>query len=475
MNDVMNIDKILLLKNETNSNNICLLHFLMFLTTNFSAYYDSYDLFINKRQEIKNNIEYLLSKDIPTCTLKDVIAIPICNFYLSYQGLPSVDIFTLKSKLIRKICPELNYSIDTNFKNEKINICFFSNFLTRWHSVFKDRHQVIKGLADLEDKYNVYFCTFDDLMEEVKYLFGKAKHIKLPQTLHEIRDVLEKLKLDVLVYCEIGMDSKPYFMAHMKLAKIQINTWGHSDTCGIDTIDYFYSSKYYELPYEESQTHYSEKLVLLDSLCTSYVNPISRYNLNTFKDRFEFGFTDEVVVFFCAQSLFKFNPLFDEYIINILNKNKNFVLAIINNESKSKVFKRFNNKNITSQIHIFPPMHHHTYLNLIYISDIVLDPYPFGGCNSSLESFSMNKVVVTHASNMINGRFTTGFYKKMELDNLITYNKEDYINLAVKLGEDKTYRESIENQIKEKHSILFNEQESIKTWDNAITQQITNL
>ena len=46
---------------------------------------------------------------------------PISNFFLSYQGIPSNDIFSIKSQLMRKLCPELNFSIDTNFKNEKIN------------------------------------------------------------------------------------------------------------------------------------------------------------------------------------------------------------------------------------------------------------------------------------------------------------------------------------------------------------------
>ena len=35
------------------------------------------------------------------------------------------------------------------------------------------------------------------------------------------------------------MDPKAYYLAHMRLAKVQINTWGHSDSCGINTIDYF--------------------------------------------------------------------------------------------------------------------------------------------------------------------------------------------------------------------------------------------
>ena len=49
-----------------------------------------------------------------------------------------------------------------------------------------------------------------------------------------------------------------------RLAPIQITAWGHSITSGIDTIDYYISSKYYEN--EESQKFYSEKLILQDSL-----------------------------------------------------------------------------------------------------------------------------------------------------------------------------------------------------------------
>ena len=264
------------------------------------------------------------------------------------------------------------------------------------------------------------------------------------------------------------MDPKSYFMAHMRLAKTQINTWGHSDTSGIDSIDYFISSKYYELSYPIAQLHYSEKLILLNSLCTSYVNPLTRCNIKLFKNRLSFGFTDEVTIFFCAQSLFKFNPIFDEYIINILNSNNNFVLIILNDDNKEKIFKRFNNKNISSKIHIFPMMQHFQYLNLINISDVILDPYPFGGCNSSLEAFALNKVIVTQESNMINGRFTSGFYKKMNLDHLIVREKNDYIKLAVKLGLNIEYRKSIETLISNQNQHLFNDDESIQDWKNFI-------
>jgi hypothetical protein len=484
LNDILTIDKLLNIKNSEylllNSNNdfnnidlsksnenIGILHFLIFLTTNFSAYYNTFNEFINKRNEIKKNIEYLLTKDIPICSLDKVLCLPVCNFFLSYQGLSSVNIFKLKSQLIRKICPELNYNCSKVINNNKINICFHSNFLNRCHSVFKDRHQIIKHMS-YDNKFNVYFSTFDKLLEEVKYSFGDAKHIILPLKLCDIKNKLEELKLDVLVYCEIGMDPRTYFMAFMRLAKIQINTWGHSDTSGIDTIDYFISSKLYELDYNESQLHYSEQLILQNSLCTYYINPLSKYNINTFKNRYDYGFSDEIIIYFCAQSLFKFNPLFDEYIISILQSVDNCIILLLENDNKQKLIKRFNNKKITNKIHFISGMNHNNYINLMNIADVILDPYPFGGCNSSLEGFSLGKVIVTQSSEMINGRFTTGFYKKMNLDELICKNKNEYINLSIKLGINKKYRLKYENKIKEKNSDLFNDNESINEWTNTI-------
>lgn len=473
LDDILSIDKLLIINDDNdsellnNNNNICILHFLIFLTTNFSAYYNTFDEFIIKRNEIKKNMEYLLTKNIPICSLDKVLLLPVCNFYLSYQGLSSVDIFKLKSQLIRKICPDLNYITKNQIKNDKINICFHSNFLNRTHSVYKDRHQIIKNLS-IDSRFNVYFSTFDDLLEEVKYSFGNAKHIKLSLKLDDIKYKFEELKLDVLVYCEIGMDPRSYFMAYMKLAKIQINTWGHSDTSGIDTIDYFFSSKLYELEYNESQKHYSEKLILLNSLCTYYINPTSKYNINTLKNRYDYGFSDEIIIYFCAQSLFKFNPIFDDYIINIIQSVDNCIILLLENENKQKIIKRFNNKNITHKIHFVSGMNHNNYINLMNIADVILDPYPFGGCNSSLEGFSLGKVIVTQSSNMINGRFTTGFYKKMGLEELICKNKKEYVNLAIKFGLNKKFRNNYENKIKEKNNCLFNDNESIDEWKNNI-------
>lgn len=470
---IQSIDGLLELSTKININKHLVLMLLLSIATKFDSYYKTYDDFIKARKQIKNNLMYIKNKldDLKDDTDLDNMGLfTVGNFDLSYQGIPSPKIFKLRSQIFRKMCSGLNYKIDTNFTNKKIKVLFHASQLTRQHSVYKDRHQVIKNLS-LDPRFEVYFSTFDELNQEVKFTFGNAKHIILSRKLSEIRNTLSKMNLDILVYCEIGMDHISYFMAHMRLARYQCNTWGHSDTSGINTIDYFFSSKLYEVDDKiDAQSHYTEKLILQNSLCTSYVNPSSRHNINNFKNRNHFGFTEENVIYFCAQSLFKFNPLFDEYLIEILTKVPKAVLVMLNSNHRHRFIQRFENKNISSRIHFFPMMQHFDFMNLMNISDIVLDIYPFGGCNSSMEAFSLNKVIVTQPSIMINGRFTRGFYLKMGLGKYICKNKKEYIDFAVKLGLDSKYRNEIESKISEKKNMLFLDKETIEEWKEDLVK-----
>lgn len=442
----------------------------IYITCNFNGSDNILTDIHDKRKKIENNLNILLAMDnIATVKLERMAYLNVVNFFLSYHGVSSRKLFELKTKLIRKICPDLNYKINTNFVNKKIKVCFVSNLLTRQHSVFKDRHQVIKQLADISI-YDIYFMTNDDLNNDVKNSFGNAKHIKSDYDLIYMKTLLESMKLDVIVYCEIGMDPLFYLLSYMKLAKIQVNTWGHSDTSGIDTIDYFFSSRYYELEYSKSQDHYSEQLILLNSLCTYYINPLSRYPNITFTTRYDFGLSSDSVIYFCGQSLFKFTKVYYDYIIQILDSNPNAVMIMIIGDYR-KEFINAVNHNIINRIHWSPGVSHKEYLNLINMSDIVLDTYPFGGCNSSLEAFALGKVVVTQPSEMINGRFTKGFYEKMDLLDCVCSTKEDYIKYAIKLA-DKDFRKPIEEAIMSKKDLLFNDKDSVNNWCDTLTELV---
>ena len=117
------------------------------------------------------------------------------------------------------------------------------------------------------------------------------------------------LNMDILVYPDIGMNPFTNAMALYRIAPVQINTWGHSVTSGIDNIDYYVSSKYFELPdLEKAQELYSEKLIAQDSLSTFYNN----YEIERFLTKEQLRLPEGRPILFCIQNVKKFNLEFFE-------------------------------------------------------------------------------------------------------------------------------------------------------------------
>jgi predicted O-linked N-acetylglucosamine transferase (SPINDLY family) len=120
----------------------------------------------------------------------------------------------------------------------------------------------------------------------------------------------------------------------------------------------------------------------------------------------------------------------------------------------------------SSRVHKYNALQHDEYLNLVRISDIVLETFPFGSCNSSLEAFSLSKPVVTLPSDIINGRFTLGFYKFMGINDVIAKSKNDYIDIVSKLTMDKKFYDKISNDIKNNSNKLFMDKNTCLEYEN---------
>lgn len=415
-------------------------------------------------------------------------------FRYAYHGIANRELFhncvtiTRNFQKLKFISNTKNYKeIETNEKfnlfhydykdTNKKKICFISDFLTRKHSVFKDRHQVIKHLV--KKGFEVYVATFKPFDFKFSQTFyGIKENIILDNmTSFNIIQKLRSYNFDKLIFCEIGMDNRITHIAHFRMANKQYNTWGHSDTSGFQEIDYFVSSELYELPYEQSKLHYTEKLIVQKGMCTCYVNPTSCFTLNL--PRSYYGLSDYEKIILCPQSLFKIHPIFDEYIFRILKENNDCSLVFLDNfEKKYKMYERWNLKikdrkeyyGILSRVKFIPSQDHQRFCNLMKCADVLIDPYPFGGCNSSLESFSLFKPLVTQPSIRINGRFTYGFYKKMNMDAMIANNIDEYVQIITKLLNDKQFYNSQVKLLEERSDILFEDQQTLEEWEQLMAE-----
>jgi hypothetical protein len=401
------------------------------------------------------------------------------TYYYTYFGHNIRVIHQLYSSFLQKNCSLLKSAYKHKQKNtDRIRIGFFSNLIFKNHSVCRDRLGVIK-----------YLCndpTFDVFLIHYKNNCDKEKIHKLIMKDTQFTDVLlgldEKddhdkiildLSLDILVYPEIGMDINVYLMAYKRFAPVQVNTWGHSETSGIDTIDYYISSEYFEEG-ENAQENYSEKLIQMKSLSTYYYSLIKLYDdfttpIESLKTQYQLFPSFQLYGIF--QSTYKYHPTLMTMIRGILEKNQRAFFVILITQECWKEFMDYAEKIIghnVNRIKMMDKMDTLHYCNLLRCMDIMIDSYPFGGCNTSLDSFHFNKIVLTLPSNKLNGRFTTGFYKKMKIMEPVCESPDDLVDKAVYYMKDTEARKAIEDKINDRKHLLFQEQESLLEWNNQM-------
>ena len=420
-------------------------------------------------------LDYLLAnqKKIPTFSYPIYLNM---FYYICFNNYNNVEIKKKISKLHRLLFPSINYvnkNINNyNFnKNRKIKIGFIStNF--RLHSVARDRTGIIVNLD--KNKFDItifYFNKFNDFYFN-KLVNSGNKNIFLQGNFNNCIKQIENEKLDILVYCDIGMQQETYLLAHCRIVPIQITTWGHSETTGINTIDYYISSILYEENEEIAQQYYSEKIILHQSLCTYYYDQYYDLIYSSKDKNFKLPLKEQQIYLTYCQYLHKISDTDINIFINILKKIKNIKIVFVNGNSSSTHAQQLIDRlgEYSKHIIILPKMCTGIMYDLIQKSYLILDSFPHGGCNTSLECFYYNKIIITKPSKYLRGRFTQGFYKKMNINDCIVNNVNEYVQKVEQFVNNKKYKQEVENMISINKYKLYNDIDSVHEWDKTLEE-----
>ena len=431
----------------------------------------------------------------------------ICNqtcmtYAIAYHNQNNSTILSKYCRLLRKICPWLNYyspklaekvlkhqydkgGVAPKPASARKRVCFISDSFVVDSSVLRDRIPVIGKLDKVRfDVYVASFCKLENVTGVIAGVFMnrfKDRYIYLGNSLGDARVALEKFEFDVIVYPDLGMKLLPTILAYSRIARVQVNTWGHSETCGIDTVDYFVSSRWFEKDMLEAEKHYTEKLVLFNSLGTYYISPSKLFIDNNprlsgkgawvMRTREELGFKVGEHIYCCLQTFYKINDEFERCIARILELDPNGVVLFSNSFpfSKNHLERMFKNlgENKIKRVKWYPSLEKHIFLNLVAVSDVCLDPFPFGGCNTSYDAFDFNVPVITWPSEYLHGRFTVGLYSRMDLSDCecIVADGDSYARVASNIGVNEKLRHKINRNIEMNKGKIFQENESVMEWN----------
>lgn len=386
-------------------------------------------------------------------------------FFWAYQGANDREIMAARGRIIcgRTECPSPPKSPDG-----RIRVGFLSAYL-RNHTIGRLNVGRIEQLD--RSQFEVTVCAATPARDDFAQRLRRSadRFVEIPRDVPTALQRLTTLPLDILIFCDVGMDALCSTLAFSRVAPVQCVTWGHPDTTGSPVMDAFLSSELLDTP--AAEPHYTEPLVRMPLTGTYYERP-QRHPDPAPMPRPD-GVPESAHLYACPQSLFKFHPDFDAVLRQILDGDPNGHVVGIEGrvpEWTRRLRQRWERTipEAAERIHLLPALPNPEFLQLLAGAAVVLDPLHFGGGNSSYETFAYGTPVVTLPGEFLRSRITAALYRRMGLTELIAQSTDDYVDRAIRWGTDPQERAAVSRRIHEQSPILFSNSEEVRCLERTL-------
>lgn len=282
------------------------------------------------------------------------------------------------------------------------------------------------------------------------------------QNFEELCQRMRADNLHVLIFPAAGTDPFTYKLAALRLAPVQCASWGHPDTSGLPTVDYFLTSDLMEP--ENAQQYYTEKLIRLPNLSTYYIPP----ELMPESEKLEsYGLRKDAVRYLCLQSHHKYLPQHDMIYPAIAARVPDAQFLFVENPdgADAKLRQRLKQAftagglDYDRYVTFLPRLTNAEYRGLCMLGDVFLDTLEWSGCTTTLEAVEQKVVPVTMPGKFMRGRHTSAILQMMDLTETIASSLDDYIDIAVRLGSDRAWRHEIAEKIGRRNYLLYRDPE----------------
>jgi predicted O-linked N-acetylglucosamine transferase (SPINDLY family) len=279
-------------------------------------------------------------------------------------------------------------------------------------------------------------------------------------------------QIDVLLYPEIGIDPVTTKLASLRLAPVQVASWGHPDTTGLPSIDYYLSADLLEP--NDSEEFYTEQLIKLPNL-GSYHKPSSVMPISMNLE--QFGIKIDQPLLICPGTPFKYLPQYDHIFVAIAKRLQRcqFIFFIYQNKALTHLFQErlanhFSESGLNSKDYcIFIPWQpKSSFFGLMTRADIYLDTIGFSGFNTAHQAIECGLPIATLEGRFMRGRLASGILKKIGLQELIAQDEDDFVDLVVKITNNQEYNHLIRNKIVKNRNFLYRDLEPIRALEKFL-------
>jgi predicted O-linked N-acetylglucosamine transferase (SPINDLY family) len=269
------------------------------------------------------------------------------------------------------------------------------------------------------------------------------------------------------------MDEISHQLAAQRLAAVQCNSWGHPETSGMPTLDYYLSSDLMEPP--DAPEHYTERLIRLPNLSFFY-EPTETAPISV--PREELNIRSDATVFWCGQTLCKYLPQYDHVIAKIAKLVGDCQFVFLRYPRMQRITELFRNRlevafaqlglKASDHIVILDSLSASQYVAAIKQCDIFLDSIGWSGCNSTMESLACNIPIVTAPGPLMRGRHSSAILKMMDVTETIADSAEDYISIAARLANNADERLMVSSKVADRKHRVYHDHECIAALENFL-------
>ncbi|MDQ7787558.1 MAG: tetratricopeptide repeat protein [Thermodesulfovibrionales bacterium] len=404
-------------------------------------------------------------------------------FYLAYQCLNDRELQQIYGSLVCRAMsfkyPQFfNHPPHPSYTNEEpLRIGIVSGYFCEG-SVWKIP---LKGWLENIDKqrFNLYGYHTGNINDENTEIARQScrKFVHGRYSFENLCKIIREDNLHVLIYSEIGMDPISLKLAALRLAPLQCcAVMGHPQTSGLRTIDYYLSSDLMEPP--DADDHYDGKLIRLPNL-SLYYTPVEVSG--TCIDRQTFNLRPESTLYLCCQSIFKYLPQYDEVYPRIAQQIGDCQFLFIEHQMNyiteefrlriGQSFDRFD-MNADDYVVFLPRLDPAQYRAINELSNVFLDSIGWSGCNTTFEAVACNLPVVTLPGNLMRGRHAFAILTMMDVTETIVNALDEYISLAVRLGQDAELRTYISEKISRNKHRIYNDNTCIRALEEFLEAMV---
>jgi protein O-GlcNAc transferase len=392
------------------------------------------------------------------------------NFYVGYACENARDLMERYAALVSRVMeasyPHWNVPIET-IQGGVLRVGYVSSCIGRGCSVMKthlgwlrehDRNRVAVHVYDVRP-------TEDEFTEEVRRLSDRFHFF--PNGIEETCAAIREERPHVLIYLDVGVRPVTSQLAALRLAPIQCASWDPPFTTGFRTIDYYLSAELNET--DNAAEDYTEQLVLLPRVGVCFEKPAAPWLLLD-KTRNDFGLREDSVLYACSQSILKYMPEQDVALARIAARvEKAQFVFLISNELVRKDFSARIERAFAAEgllalnyCAILPECDWLTWMNLNRISDVFLDTFDWSGGVTSFEAVACGIPIVTLPGKHMRGRQSLGILRRLGVTDTVARDEDDYVDIAVRLGQDPQWRAGIARHMVAAHGQLYGDQKCVR-------------